>query len=198
MSMFVFFKRHKLYHKFGAVYKNRGGYLEDDLTLKNQLIINNEVQNFNENFFYNYWEEIKIENQLINFILPLEDLEDISKIVEMKNRIEEVNVESFVNKYDIKNYVFALIDYQDSKLNIHFKTNFDNNKISRNISYKLKNINDKTLLNSILKDFNLKINDIWKEENLINLLMPLSIKIRFEQNNIKELVDLLHSEAKVI
>ena len=151
------------------------------------LFIDNEVQNFNENFFYNYWEEIKIENQLINFILPLEDLEDISKIVEMKNRIEEVNVGNFVNKYDIKNYVFALIDYQGSKLNIHFKTNFLNNKTSRNISYELKNINDKMLLNSILKDFKLKINDIWKEENLINLLMPLSIKIKFEQNNINEL-----------
>ena len=31
--------------------------------------------------------------------------EDISKIVKMKNRIEEMNVEDLVNKYDVKNYV---------------------------------------------------------------------------------------------
>ena len=41
--------------------------------------INNEIQNFDENFFYTQWLEIKIDNELINFILPLEDLEDISK-----------------------------------------------------------------------------------------------------------------------
>ena len=39
--------------------------------------------------------EIEIKNELINFILPLEDLEDISKIMKMKNNIEELDVDSF-------------------------------------------------------------------------------------------------------
>ena len=39
----------------------------------------------------------------------------------------------------------------------------------------VKNINDKLELNSILKDLKLKITDLWKEENLINLLMPLNV-----------------------
>ena len=34
----------------------------------------------------------------------------------MKNRIEEMNVDDLVNKYDIKNYVFALADYKNLKL----------------------------------------------------------------------------------
>ena len=46
----------------------------------------------------------------------------------MKNRIEELDVDILVNKYDVKNYVFALMDYQNKKLNIHVKTNFNNNK----------------------------------------------------------------------
>ena len=75
------------------------------------LFIDNEIQSFNENFFYKQWTEVKIKNELINFILPLEDLEDIAKIMEMKNRIEEINVRDLVNKYDVKNYVFALMDY---------------------------------------------------------------------------------------
>ena len=45
------------------------------------LIINDEIQNFKENFFYRQWTKVKINNELINFILPLEDLEDISKII---------------------------------------------------------------------------------------------------------------------
>ena len=94
------------------------------------FFIDNEIQSFHENFFYKQWDEIEIKNELINFILPLEDLEDISKIMEMKNKIEDLDVDSLVNKYDEKNYVFVLMNYEDSKLNIYFKTNFNNNKIS--------------------------------------------------------------------
>ena len=150
------------------------------------FFIDNEIQTFNDNFFYKNWENVKIENKLINFILPLDDIEDISKIVEMRDRIEELEVNSLVNKYDVKNYVFALIDYQNSKLNLHLKTKFNNSRINKNILYELNNINDEVELNSILKDIKIKITDMWKEENLINLLMPLSIQIKFEHKKLRD------------
>ena len=151
------------------------------------LFINEEIQNFNENYFYKYWTKVIIKNEIINFILPIEDLDDIAKIVEMKNRIEQLNIDSFVNKYDVKNYVFALMDYQNTKLSIHVKTNFNGNKISKNFSYKIININNKSELNSILIDLKIKITDLWKEENLINLLMPLSIRLEYQQSNLEDL-----------
>ena len=151
------------------------------------FFINDEMQNLNDNFFYKYWTEIEIKNELINFILPLEDLEDISKIMKMKNRIEELDVDTLVNKYDVKSYVFALMDYQDKKLNIHVKTNFNNNKISKNFLYEVENINDEPALNYILKDLKLKVTDIWKEENLVNLLMPLSISLQYQHSNLEDL-----------
>ena len=161
------------------------------------FFINDEIQNFNENFFYKHWTEIEIKNELINFILPLEDLEDISKIMEMKNRIEELDVDVLVNKYDIKSYVFALIDYQDKKLNIHVKINFNNNKINKNFLYEVENINDELILNSILKDLKFKITDLWKEANLINLLMPLSIRLQYQHLNLKDLDKLRNIFYKV-
>tara|TARA_B100000700_G_scaffold329574_1_gene451798 strand:+ start:2088 stop:3185 length:1098 start_codon:yes stop_codon:yes gene_type:complete len=151
------------------------------------LFVNNEIKNFNENFFYKSWTKVEIDNELINYILPLEDLDDISRIVKMKNKIEDLNVEALVNKYDIKNYVFVLMDYKNQKLKIYLKTNFNNNKISKNILYDLKNIEEQSALNSILLDLKLTVTDLWKEENLINLLMPLSIKVTFDHANIKDL-----------
>jgi len=151
------------------------------------LFINDEIKNLNENFFYKHWIKIEIKNELINFILPLEDLEDISKIMEMKDSIEQLDVDILVNKYDVKNYVFALMDYQDKKLNIYVKTNFNNNKISKNFLYKVENMNDEVVLNSVLKDLKLKITDLWKEENLVNLLMPLSIGLKYQHSNLKNL-----------
>ena len=161
------------------------------------LFIDGDIQNFNENFFYQKWTEVTIKNELINFILPLEDLEDISRIVEMKNNIEDLNIDLFINKYDVKNYAFALMDYQNKKLNIHLKTNFNNNKISKNISHEIKNINDEEKLNYILKDLKLTIADLWKEENLINMLMPLSVRLKFHQTNLKNLNELRKTFQKI-
>jgi len=104
--------------------------------------VNEEIQDFYENFFYKQWTTIKIKNELINFILPLEDLDDISKIKEMKNRIEELNVDDFVNKYDIKSYVFTLMNHQNSQLNVYIKTNFNDSSTSKNITYELSDIGD--------------------------------------------------------
>ena len=161
------------------------------------FFVNGEMKDFYENFFYKQWNEIEIQNELINFILPLEDLDDISRIKDMKNRIEELNVDEFVNKYDVKNYVFTLIDFQKKKLNIYLKTNFNNIKISKNLTYKLDDIKDESKLNSILLDLKIKITDIWKEENIIDLSIPLSIRIKFQHENIINLDKLKNTFNKI-
>ena len=159
--------------------------------------INGKMQSLNENFFYNNWETIKIKNELINFILPLEDLDDVSQITKMRDNLEDLDILSFVSKYGEKNYVFVLMDYEKTKLNIYLKTNFNNNTTSKNISYEVKNIRDEIMLNSILKDLKLEIVDLWKEQNLINLLMPLSIKIKFKHSKLKDLDKLRKTFSKI-
>ena len=161
------------------------------------LFINDELQGFDENYFYNQWINVEIKNEPINFILPLDDLDDISKIKEMKNRIEEFNVGDLANKYNIKNYVFALLDYRNKQLNIYLKTNFDGNEMSKNISYKLSNIKDESKLHFILKDLKIQITDIWKKANIVNLLMPLSIRIKFQHINFLDLDKLENTFDKI-
>lgn len=151
------------------------------------LFINDEMQDFYENFFYKKWIDIEITNELINFILPLEDLDDISKIKETKNRIEDLNINDFVNKYDTKNFIFALINFQNKQLDIYLKTNFEESKTSKNISYELDDINNETRLYFILKNLKTQITEIWKKENLINPSVPLSIRIKFSYTKLQDL-----------
>jgi len=161
------------------------------------LFVDDNLKSFRENFFYNEWTNIEIKNKLINFVLPLEDIDDISKIVKMRNKIEELNVDSLVNKYDIKNYVFVFMNYRANKLKVHLKIKFNNSKIRKNILYDVNNINDKLELNSHLEDLKLLITDIWKEQNLINLLMPLSIKIKFNHKNLNDFNQFRESLNKI-
>jgi len=150
------------------------------------VIIKNEIQVFDNNFFYNNWLGIEIQNNLIDFILPIEDVDDIEKISKYKNRIENLKVRNFINKYDIKDYVFALMSYEDKKLNIHLKTNFNQNKISKNLSYKLSDIESERELFEIGKNLKVKISDLWKEANVINLGMPLTLNIEYKYKNLKD------------
>ena len=143
------------------------------------LFIDNKLQDFTNNYFYKYWNEIKIKNELISFILPIEDLDDVYKIKKMKNSFEELNIKNIVEKYNIDNYAFAFIENENNKLNVYLKTNFNKNKISKNISYKNFDINNKKNLKNILKDLKIKVTDIWKKENEINLSSPLSLNIKF-------------------
>ena len=161
------------------------------------LFVNEEMQDFYGNFFYKQWTTVVIKNELINFILPLEDLDDISKIKEMKNRIEELNVDDFVNKYDIKNYVFTLMHYQNTHLNIYIKTNFNDNRVSKNITYELSDIKNELKLDGILKDLKMQITDIWKKENIIDLSIPLLIRIKFQHRNLGDLDRLKNTFYKI-
>ena len=151
------------------------------------LFSNNEMISYEENYFYNKWTDVEIKNESINFVLPLEDLDDVSKIKEVKNRKEELKAEDFVNKYNIKNYVFAIMDHEGTKLNIHIKTNFEGSKKNKNIFYELSNIDNEPQLKLILKDLKMQITELWKEANIVNLLMPLSIKIKFKHKNLLNL-----------
>ena len=150
------------------------------------FFIDDKLLNYSENYFYNNWSKVEIENQLINYILPIEDLDDFSKLKKIKNNIDEFDIINLVKKYNTKNYVLMLMELKNKKLNIYVKTNFNNNKLSKFISYELKNVSETNRLNTILKELKLKITDLWKSENIINLASPLSIRTKFEYEHIEE------------
>ena len=151
------------------------------------LFINDELKNLSENYFFKNWLETKIENQNINFILPLEDLDDLSNLKKIRDDIETIDIVNLAKKYNTDNYSFALMEYQNNKLNIYLRTNFNNNEISKNLYYKILDINNKNELNMILKKVKMQISDIWKAQNIINLAIPLSVTIKYQYDKLSEL-----------
>ena len=89
------------------------------------------------------------------------------------------------------------MDYKNNQLNIHLKTNFNDNKMSKNIFYDLDNIKNESRLNFILKDLKIQITDIWKSVNIINLATPLSIRIKFQHRNLHDLNELKNAFHKI-
>jgi hypothetical protein len=161
------------------------------------FVINDKIISFNKNYFYKEWNNFVIPNELINFILPIEDLEEVLKIEKSKNNIEELNLEDLIRQYNIKDYVFTFMNYKNDKINVYVMTNFSNNKTKKNFSYTIKNINDEIKLSYILKDLKIKITDIWREENVYNLSVPLSITLKFNHKKLPDIDRLKKSLTKI-
>ena len=76
-------------------------------------------------------------------------------------------------------------------------TNFNNNKTKKNFSYTISEIKDEKKLSFILKDLKVKITDIWREENVFNLTVPLSITLKFNHEKLSNLDQLKKILAQI-
>ncbi len=72
------------------------------------ILVNTETDSiylFNGNIFYERWNVIKKNYQLLDYLLPSEDLEDLNMIQEMSDSIETYDFINLITKYDLKNYI---------------------------------------------------------------------------------------------
>ena len=84
------------------------------------LFIDDDIKIFTENFLYENFKKINLKNDLINFVLPLEDIEDIDLVNTIKNEMENLDAENIVNKYDIENYAIVIMQYNNKTLETYF------------------------------------------------------------------------------
>ena len=69
---------------------------------------------YNNNFFYQNWNN-SIESKLIEFILPIENIEIFQKVILSKNNLIDLNLEDLFKEYPNKNLAYVLIDASYSK-----------------------------------------------------------------------------------
>ena len=148
------------------------------------LIINSELQLFSENDFLKEWNDSKdIEN--IDFILPVDNMDDINFIKNNILILEESNLEKLVDKYEIKNTSILILRHNNKKLNVFLKTNFKGSKKTKRYDFKIQDIDDMEKRALIIKDLKFHINDLWKEQNLIDISVPsyLTVNVRIENQS---------------
>ena len=99
-------KIHDLFYKRAILYSD---ILDKELYVLPILITNQDIYVFNNNFFYEKWNEF-YENNLIEFILPLENIEIIEKINNNKNNLIDLNIDDLFKEYSNKNLSLVLIE----------------------------------------------------------------------------------------
>ena len=146
----------------------------------------NEIKMFSDNIIYKLWNSNIKQHDLINYILPAEDLEDLNLIKKNIENLEKFEFGEIVKKYNIENYIVSIF-YIDSeqtrllnKISLNNKDNLKN-KLIKNIDF-----GNNFEINQFIEILKITFEDYWKSQNEINTSVKLPLTISVENsNNIK-------------
>jgi len=145
---------------------------------------------FNDNIFYNRWNDLSKNYQLLNYLLPSEDLEDLNKLEKMSSSIETHNFIDLVKKYDLKDYIIAIIYKNKNNIRILSKINLSNSLKVNNQKYFEVDLNNEKDFNKILEDLKNIYEDEWKKNNEINTSIKLPLTISIKSSDYKKIMNL--------
>ena len=187
-------KIHRLFFKRGLSYSEVS---DKELYFLPILIENDEVYVFNNNFFYENWNRF-YENDLIEFILPLENIEILKKVNDNKNDL--INIDLFNLFEEFKNKNIALILIEDNKNNnerVYIKSKIQDKDISKALKIKKGNLNKNKLYEKIITETKKELINLVKSKNLIDIRTPSFLKVKLNLNKDSNLVE-LNSRIKKI
>ena len=184
-------KIHNLFFKKEILYS--------DVTDKEFFILpifvnDNEVFIFSNNYFYNNWNKIK-NNDLIEFILPLENIEIIQNINKSKNNLLDLNLDTLFEEYLDKNVAIVLIEnFSSENGKIYLKAKIQNKIISKSIRFKKESLDKISYGEKIISEIKDEILNLVKSQNLIDIRTPsfLNAKLKLSKH-----VNLVEFNSKI-
>ena len=150
------------------------------------LIINENTDSviiFNSNPIYDLWNFEK-SNNLINFLLPTEDLEDFNLIKKNIDNIEKYNFEQIIKKYFLDYSIISIIFKNNNNINILSKIKIKDKEIILNNTFKNLDLENKKDLINFIKKLKIIYEDLWKKENEINTSIKLPLLIKIDNKNL--------------
>ena len=143
---------------------------------------------FNDNIFYDRWNDIKKNYQLLDYLLPSEDLEDLNKIQEISSYVETYDFVNLIKKYDLKDYIISIIYRNNDEVKILSKINLNNSLKIKNQKYSNINLANEKDFNMILEDLKNLYEDEWKKNNEINTSIKLPLTIFIKSTDYKKII----------
>ena len=161
------------------------------------IITQENLYLFNENIFYKYWLTNKDQSGLINYIMPLEDIDEILKLISFQENLENLDIIEIAKKYNTENYILSLIYLENKKLNFFSKIKFQEYKKNSNLIFYKVDIKDADSIVTVIKKVKVHLNDIWKDFNEINTSIKLSINLILNSNDADKISKFENTLAKI-
>jgi len=191
LTVNLFFDRKRMNNFFYSKGISYADISKTNLVFFPVLVEDNNLYLFSNNYFFKNWniDEKEKNNEFVDYILPVENLEDIQFIERNRGNLESIDPKEMLSNYDIENYMFLVIKIFDEKIDIFLKGTFSDNNIVKNFDIYNPNSNDREVdFQSFIKTIKDEINEIWKSQNLIDNRIPSFLTIT---TDIKKQDDLL-------
>ena len=168
------------------------------IPLKNKVLLipilidteTDTVYLFYNNIFYNKWNDEKNNFQLLEYLLPSEDLDDLDKIQSVKNNIEAHDFSDLIAKYDLKDHIVLIIYKNKSEIKILSKIDLNNSLKLDNKRYNKINLQNESEAETLIIDLKNVYEDQWKKNNEINTSIKLPITISVNSKNYNQIAEI--------
>ena len=157
------------------------------------ILVDIETDNiylFNNNIFYERWNDEKKNYQLLDYLLPSEDLEDLNIIQGVFNSVESHDFTHLIKKYDLNDYIISIIFKNKNEFKILSKINLNNSLKVNNQKYININLDDKKDFKKILENLKIIYEDYWKKNNEINTSIKLPLSVSISSKDYKKITKL--------
>ena len=187
-------KIHDLFYKRGVSYSE---ILDRELYILQILIKENDIFIFNNNFFYENWNN-DLDNNLIEFILPLENIEIIQNINRFKNNLIDLEIVNLFKEYTNKNLALILIEENNLIIKkIYIKTLIQGKNISKSLNLKNDNSNSDMNYKKVIIELKKELVNLVKSRNLIDIRTPSFLNAKLDLGKNSNLVELKSRIKKI-
>ncbi len=146
----------------------------------------NQIKMFSNNIIYDQWNSNIKQHELLNYILPTEDLDDLNLVKKNSENLENFEFSEIVKKYNLENYIISIFFVGSKQIRLLNKISFHNKKTLKNTLVKNIDFNNNNEINNFINLLKITFEDYWKSQNEINTSVKLPLTISVENsNNIK-------------
>ena len=148
----------------------------------------NDLTIFSNNQIFDNWNLISEKYHLIDYVLPAEDLEDLTLIKSNYDIIENYDFKEIIKKYLLDNCIIALVFKDSEKIRVLSKIITKDNIVIKNDTFLNIDLRNEQKIEFLIAKLKNTYEDTWKEQNQINTSIKLPLMIRLDNQKTDELI----------
>ena len=151
---------------------------------------NENIHLFTDNIFYEKWNIDNKNYHLLEYLLPSEDIEDLNIIQKNSKIIEDYDFSKLIKKYDLEDYIIAIIFKGQDEFKVLSKINLNNSLKINNQIFKKVNLNKEKNFQIIIGGLKTTYENYWKKNNEINTSIKYPVTISINSKDYLKIQDL--------
>ncbi len=184
ISFNIYFDKERIHNFFYQKDILYSDIINTDIIIFPLLISEKQYFIYTKNYFYENWSE-NSSNDLIQYVLPSENIESIQKIKINKENIYKIDIEDFFKEYNLENMSFVTIEKNENIAKVFLKIKIADKIMNKNLKIINPGLKSIKFNDEIIFEIKKVIRDLIKSQNLIDVRTPsfLNAEIRLKDTS---------------